>query len=96
MMCNINKELKDEIERNVIDAYHYGTEDYRATINFSRGVEDYFDVDIEFIKHRIEIYVTANDRCETITLPYGKKGQTVLLERIYAAIDILASIVTNY
>lgn len=95
-MYNINKELKDKIQRSVLDAYHYGIEDYRTTIDFNKGVENYFDVVVEFIKGRIEIFVTVNNICEMITLPYGKEGQTVLLERIYAAIDILAFKVTNY
>lgn len=95
-MYNINKELKDKIQRSVLDAYHYGIEDYRATIDFNKGVENYFDVDIEFIGGRIEIFVETNNVCKAVTLPYGKEGQTVLLERIYAAIDILAFMATNY
>ncbi len=96
-MYNINKELKDKIEKSVLDAYYYyGIEDYHDTIDFSKGVENYFDVIVEFINRRIEIFVYTDGICETITLPRGNEGRTVLLERIYAAIDILAFKATNY
>jgi hypothetical protein len=95
-MYEIKKELKDKIQRSVMDAYYYGTKDYHEVIKFERGVENFYNVDVEFIKHRIEIYVSTDNRCESITLPYGIDGQTVLLDRIYAAIDILTFKLTNY
>lgn len=94
-MYEIKKELKDKIQKSVLDAYYYGINDYHEVIKFDKGVENFYNVDVEFIKHRIEIYVSTDNRCESITLPYGIDGQTVLLERIYATIDILAFKLTN-
>jgi hypothetical protein len=94
-MYEIKKELKDQIQKCVLDAYYYGTKDYHKVINFDRGVENFYNVDVEFINHRIEIYVSTDKRSETLTLPYGIDGQSVLLDRIYSVIDILAFKLTN-
>lgn len=90
MVFEKDVKLVDAITRNVLDAYHYGTKDYTGEIHMSECINNDYDVDITFMNCKVEIYVSYRDYHESITLPYGKHGQTELIVMIQSAIDILA------
>ena len=89
MVFEKDVKLVDAITRNVLDAYHYGTKDYTGEIHMSECIDNYYDVDITFENCKVEIYVSYEDEHESITLPYGKHGQTELIIMIQSAIDLL-------
>lgn len=89
MVFEKDVKLVDAITRNVLDAYHYGTKDYTGEIHMSECIDNYYDVDITFMNREVEIYVSHKDEHKSITLPYGKHGETELIIMIKLAIDVL-------
>jgi hypothetical protein len=93
MVFEKDVKLVDAITRNVLDAYYYGTKDYTGAIHMSECINKDYDVDITFMNCKVEIYVSYRDYHESITLPYGKHGQTELITMIQTTIDVLTFMV---
>lgn len=89
MVFEKSEQLVNEITRNVLDAYYYGTQNYTGEIHEVNCVDNYYNVDITFMKHKIELSVSKNGMVETLALPYGKHGQTELIIMIQTTIDVM-------